>query len=956
MPTTTVNNPRYAEIYRDCLRRAAAEGEVLMELMAAVARQNLSSGGANKDLKGLNTRLDSVPLLNQYEQQLRKRYPEALAAAFVESGAADKPVVAQRAVPSFDDLELMDETQVQESVEIARAQQTAILASESSLTELNSLISAAQGHRTVHPDRNPLRPDIFIKALRTIMGECDVDPAVRLSWLHFMGTTLGKELNLLYKRQITFLREAGVTGASYSLNNTNMPGAEQTASAVAAALAPPPAGAPGAAGAVHVHVHVPGGGVVTHVAPPAPPGVPGAAPPVSGQLDFGSDWDFGGTEIMQPHHVRTFIGGAAPTDPNLFHDTEHGKRTREETLLTVDQLRRLLAGELDARVDALEARIGIQGDEPTTGSGALGRSSGRASLRGGLDNKSAPAMPTAPAPEPQPDFGHTVPAAFEVLEQMNQVEHVMDRLSQRRGKPLTQLESMDPAISLRQELRSTARGVGQALGLEVVNLMVENIAKDNRLLVPVQNAVRAMEPALLRLAMIDPRFFSDKQHPARRLLEQMTERSLAFERVDSPGFDAFMEPLVQVTGALASAPVEGPEPFEIALRSLEEFWSDSAKTENRKRRKAVQALLHAEQRNLLAEKIARDLRARPETALAPASIVNFVCGPWSQVLAQARLLDTEGQSDPNGYMALVNDLLWSTQPELARNNTAKLTRMIPVLFTRIRKGLSSIDFPPEESSGFFSEMTSLHGQALQSGNAARTAMTPLPEIPKLSQDASEGSGATVTAGESIATPASAASKMSSDVPVTSSDEPATLPPATEIAEEQEPGTWLAPSEALQSGFMSPEEAQASVGGSFHETGGGASGNAKSYFPDTDLVSDDTVQEPLDDEETADRAARAAEYAAAEPTPGSVYAIALGAWVELKTKDRWVRTQLTWTSPYGTLFMFTDADGIARSMTRRSLDRLQEEGAIRLLGEQNVVAGALNAVAEKAMRNSVDVNI
>src|SRR5882724_1552759 len=107
---------------------------------------------------------------------------------------------------------------------------------------------------------------------------------------------------------------------------------------------------------------------------------------------------------------------------------------------------------------------------------------------------------------------------------MKQVDQVMTRLRRRQTAGTDAAQRPAPHERLRRE----AHGPGQALGLEVVNLMVDNIAGDPRLLPPVQQAVRDLEPALLRLALVDPRFFSDRKHPARCLLEQMTQRSLAW--------------------------------------------------------------------------------------------------------------------------------------------------------------------------------------------------------------------------------------------------------------------------------------------------------------------------------------------------------------------------------------------------------------------------------------------
>jgi hypothetical protein len=80
---------------------------------------------------------------------------------------------------------------------------------------------------------------------------------------------------------------------------------------------------------------------------------------------------------------------------------------------------------------------------------------------------------------------------------------------------------------------------------------------------------------------------------------------------------------------------------------------------------------------------------------------------------------------------------------------------------------------------------------------------------------------------------------------------------------------------------------------------------------------------------------------------------LGSWVEIWTNEQWMRTQLTWASPHGTLYLFTGVFGTTQSMTRRSRDKLLASGKLRLISGQAVVDGALDAVAQAALRNSVD---
>lgn len=64
-------------------------------------------------------------------------------------------------------------------------------------------------------------------------------------------------------------------------------------------------------------------------------------------------------------------------------------------------------------------------------------------------------------------------------------------------------------------------------------------------LAPVREAFVALEPALLRMAMADPRFFGDDHHPARRLIEGVAQRSFRYNDEYAEEFEQFMAPVRQ---------------------------------------------------------------------------------------------------------------------------------------------------------------------------------------------------------------------------------------------------------------------------------------------------------------------------------------------------------------------------------------------------------------------------
>jgi hypothetical protein len=121
---------------------------------------------------------------------------------------------------SFDDLELMDHHQVQETVERARVQQVVKMCTDEELVTFNARLSRAQGHEVVRNETNPLRPDAVVGALLKALSGLHVDEAVRALWLHVGAVSLGNELQQFYRSLTMLLDGMGVQPAGYVVVQT----------------------------------------------------------------------------------------------------------------------------------------------------------------------------------------------------------------------------------------------------------------------------------------------------------------------------------------------------------------------------------------------------------------------------------------------------------------------------------------------------------------------------------------------------------------------------------------------------------------------------------------------------------------------------------------------------------------------------------------------------------------
>lgn len=550
----------------DCIEVVLLQGDTLLTDVL----EGLTASSARP--KGPGTFGNQTPiskpltdLLNSQASAMKKTFMAQLRLGVYNSGAQE---TAEQPLVRFEDLQLLDVEQIDASIELALAQQEVARCVDDVLPSLNALISSLLGWITVQAHLNPLRPDVFVRALHACLVQYAPDEQARASLVTPASGLLGVSLRQLYREICDWLVSQGVEPAT-------------------------PVGAP--------------------------------------------------------------VGGVG---------TARGKGAQSSvsrTMVTLDKLRRLLSGEFD---------IGLATQ----------------------------------------NFLHTVPASFEALEDLKLVEPMMRRLAQRASLPVEpekKAETPEPQIVREQTQR---RQLGQQLGEEVVRMMLDNLMKDERLLLKVRELIKALEPVLLALSQSDPRFFSERQHPARQFLDRLTHRSLAYTTENDASFSRFLKSLSDAVGVLSKEDGSAAA-FARVLRELEEGWAGDEAVQRQQHEEAARALLHAEQRNLLAQALAEDFQERMKNKDIPEWVANFLRGPWAQVVAQSKLGCADGSADPSGYLSLVDELLWSVQPGLTRRNRTRLVQLVPNLLVTLRHGLQFIQYPEERIPALFDALISFHEQA-----------------------------------------------------------------------------------------------------------------------------------------------------------------------------------------------------------------------------------------------------
>jgi hypothetical protein len=571
----------------DCLSAMLQQADTLMtEVLQGLEAGTLAVGQRRIPGFHLPNVKGAVLALQTSSKAVKASFVKELTRLVYEGGGKDQTSATEAL--RFEDLQLFEDEQLDQSIEIARAQQEVALAVDDSLPALDALVSTMMGWRTIQPGLNPLRPDVFVRAMQFTLQEHVPEGEVRELLIAPAAGLLGVNLRRLYRELTDWLRSAGVEPAV----------------------------------------------------------------PLGGRID-----------------KATGASGKAVTD------------AAAKTLLTLDRLRKLLTGDFD---------------QPR-----------------------------------KPEFLHTVPASMAMLQEMKKADELVKRLEQKAKPPAAPAQPVDMLAEMSQPATAPVR-IGEQLGEEVVQMMFEHLLEDRRLLPGLKRQLRTMEPAVHRLAKQDSRFFADRTHPARQLLDRITQRSLAFASEQDPGWPRFIAS-VESAGKWLESKVVDAETFNELLQNLDDQWKQQDQGGKQKREEAAKALLHAEQRNLLAQKLGAEFLDLVQDLDVADFVRDFLRNAWSQVVADAQLSCEDGSSDPFGYRALVDDLVWSVQKTSAQRGRARrLVQMIPGLLQRMREGLARIGYPPELTLRFFDHLITLHKAAVQEGREARD-----PNVQKAAEEAWE---------------------------------------------------------------------------------------------------------------------------------------------------------------------------------------------------------------------------
>jgi hypothetical protein len=259
-----------------------------------------------------------------------------------------------------------------------------------------------------------------------------------------------------------------------------------------------------------------------------------------------------------------------------------------------------------------------------------------------------------------------------------------------------------------------AQNVGglAAVTIDIVAMLFDFILDDEHIPVALKALISRLQIPVLKVAMQNPGFFADRQHPTRRFLGSISGVSIRWGgSVDES--DPFYGKLGELVERIQNEFESDVGIFGTALAELESFVAQRQCDEDRTALTAANIVTLREEQNDAWMRAQRAIQAFSAEARPPALISAFLAEHWAGVLQASALGDNEQGTAWQTAVQAMKDLAWSVAPKKLADDRLKLITLLPGLLALLNRGLDSVNTSAAQCSAFFDELLPYHAAALK---------------------------------------------------------------------------------------------------------------------------------------------------------------------------------------------------------------------------------------------------
>lgn len=247
--------------------------------------------------------------------------------------------------------------------------------------------------------------------------------------------------------------------------------------------------------------------------------------------------------------------------------------------------------------------------------------------------------------------------------------------------------------------------------IDLVGMLFEFILNDQTLPDSVKALLSHLHTPILKVALLDKKFFFRSKHPARRLLNALTQAGALCnpDENEDQGMFAKMQSVVE---SILGNFDENTELFNTLLDEFTEFVDNFNRRSKVVEKRTVETAKGRERLREARQAVSQEIVDRTWNRTLPKPAEELLLGPWANLMVLTALRNGEESEEWKQALAVVDRVIQSVEPPAGEEERQKIRANLPDLEQTIRSGLTLIGDPEVNTNALLEQLVRCQQEVL----------------------------------------------------------------------------------------------------------------------------------------------------------------------------------------------------------------------------------------------------